>query len=116
MNRSINAIPKETLQALSDYHWPGNIRELQNVIERSVILTSGHELKVPLSDILKIPAAANFSLLGRASLVNREQILQALEKCRGVVGGPQGAAARLGMKRTTLQSYMKRLNISRHFQ
>jgi formate hydrogenlyase transcriptional activator len=116
MNRSINAIPKKTLQALSEYHWPGNIRELQNVIERSVILTEGHELKVPPGDILRIPAAMNFSLSGRASLFNREQILQALEKCRGIVGGPQGAAARLGMKRTTLQSYMKRLNISRHFQ
>jgi formate hydrogenlyase transcriptional activator len=115
MNRQIQTIPKKTAEALVQYHWPGNIRELQNVIERSVILSQGDELQVPLSDLLGASTPARPESSTRSARVSREQILEALSECRGVVGGPQGAAARLGMKRTTLQSYMKRVNINRHF-
>ena len=104
------------MQALTDYDWPGNIRELQNVIERSVILTNGPELSVALTDI-KPPAGGGQAQDSRGSEVSeRARILNALEEAKGLVGGPTGAAARLGLKRTTLQSRMRKYNIARQFQ
>ncbi len=113
MRRRIETVPVETLTALSRYHWPGNIRELENLIERSVILSKGPELRVPLVELkVQVPAAPN----GVATLAaaEREHILRALREANGVIGGPSGAAVRLGMKRTTLQSRMRKLGISRH--
>jgi formate hydrogenlyase transcriptional activator len=115
MNRKIDTIPAETMAALTHYHWPGNIRELENFIERAVILTRGSSLAVPLAELkpraAKIPQSAQrISTLEEAE---REHIHQALRQANWLVGGPSGAAARLGMKRTTLQSRMAKLGIER---
>src|SRR5581483_3026601 len=97
--------------------WPGNIRELQNVIERSVILTTGRELRVAMPELGTKPAAGAAAAAAGVSGTNeRERILEALKQANGLVGGPSGAAARLGMKRTTLQSRMRKYNIARHFE
>ena len=115
MNKRITAIPAETMTALLNYHWPGNIRELENVVERAVILTRGSSLSVPLAELRarRTPTGAdsrNFSTLEDAE---REHIRQALHQANWLVGGPSGAAAKLGMKRTTLQSKMVKLGIER---
>jgi formate hydrogenlyase transcriptional activator len=122
-NRVINTIPSETMQALVHYHWPGNIRELQNVIERAVIISKGTMLNVPLAGLQAdvIPKASNVatkaspaehtSLQDRLDETERTEILRALEASNGVLAGPSGAAARLGMKRSTLQLRMQRLGI-----
>jgi len=112
MGREIDAIPTSALAALVRYDWPGNIRELQNVIERSVILTKGNALQVAMPEVNGNEAPA---LRGRASDVERERILKALQESGGIVGGPEGAAARLGVKRTTLQARMRKYNIARQF-
>jgi len=112
MGRNIDAIPTSALDALVRYDWPGNIRELQNVIERSVILTKGNALQVAMPEFAGSQAA---SLQNRASDLERERILKALEQAGGIVGGPDGAAARLGLKRTTLQARMRKYNIERQF-
>ncbi|HMP07569.1 MAG TPA: helix-turn-helix domain-containing protein, partial [Lacipirellulaceae bacterium] len=110
----IETIPTATMDALTRYPWPGNIRELQNVIERAVILSQGKSLHVPLGDLQMDP---DFSAPNPATLTlaeaERDHILTALRESGWVVGGPKGAAARLGMKRSTLQWKMKRLGISR---
>jgi formate hydrogenlyase transcriptional activator len=113
MNRRITSIPSETLQALTRYHWPGNIRELQNFIERAVILSPGSSLEAPVRELKRVapktqPAAAVAVTLADAE---KDAILRALEESGGRVGGEQGAAARLGMKRTTLQAKMRKLGI-----
>jgi formate hydrogenlyase transcriptional activator len=111
MHRPIETIPTRAMEALQAWHWPGNIRELENVIERSVILSQGRELQVPvweLRDREPAPASGPLPTLEQAE---REHILKALEEAGGKVGGPGGAAARLGMKRTTLQSRMARLGL-----
>jgi formate hydrogenlyase transcriptional activator len=115
MGRNIDTIPTSVLESLTDYHWPGNIRELQNVLERSVILTGGRELRVTMPAPIGNPDPAN--LRGRSAESNseRERILKMLQETRGKVGGPDGAAARLGFRRTTLQSRMRKYNISREF-
>lgn len=117
MGRSIDTIPTATLEALTRYSWPGNIRELQNVIERSVILTKGSTLQVALPEFAD--KAAPVSLHTRSSNMSpdaeRERILKMLEATNGQVGGPDGAAARLGLKRTTLQSRMRKYNIERQY-
>jgi formate hydrogenlyase transcriptional activator len=115
MGRRIAAIPSKTMEALARYPWPGNVRELQNVIERAVILSAGTSLQVPLGDLQletqpSEPTAATVTLAD----AEREHILSTLRETGWVVGGPNGAAARLGMKRSTLQWKMKRLGISRH--
>ena len=116
MGRQIESIPSRAMEALTDYDWPGNIRELQNVIERSVILTNGPELRVVIPDS-KPPAGGRQAQDSRGSEVSeRARILNALEEAKGLVGGPTGAAARLGLKRTTLQSRMRKYNIARQFQ
>jgi len=115
MNRRITAIPSETLAALTRYHWPGNIRELQNFIERAVILTRGATLEAPVRELKRAapkgqtePGASGVVTLADAE---KDAILRALEESGGRVGGEQGAAARLGMKRTTLQAKMRKLGI-----
>ncbi len=117
MKRPIDTIPSAAMDALTRYDWPGNIRELQNVIERSVILTQGSVLRIALPEN---PVAASGAPAARASASalagERERILRALKECHGTVGGPDGAAARLGLRRTTLQSRMKKLKISRQYQ
>jgi formate hydrogenlyase transcriptional activator len=115
MNKHIETIPSETLQALTRYRWPGNIRELQNVIERAVILSCGPVLNVPLSELKQVHVNGQASFIGRDTLeeVERKHILEVLEDTGGVLGGPNGAAARLGLKRSTLQFRMRKLGISR---
>ncbi len=114
LNRVIDSIPSATLDALVQYDWPGNIRELQNVIERSVILSARGVLQVALPQAASLAPA----IPGRQRLPEsgeRERILKALRESHGKVAGPGGAAARLGLRRTTLQSRMKKLGIERHF-
>jgi len=117
MGRKVERIPTEALEALANYDWPGNIRELQNVIERSVILSNGPELRVAMPEFTGRAARAPHRP-GRSDpeAAARAQILQALKEAGGVVGGPDGAAALLGVKRTTLQSRMRKLSISRLYQ
>jgi formate hydrogenlyase transcriptional activator len=115
MGRRIEKIPSAVMDALIGYPWPGNVRELQNVIERAVILSPGPSLQVSLSDLQ--PAAAPHPAPTGAAVTladaEREHILDALSETGWVVGGPKGAAARLGMKRSTLQKKMTKLGISR---
>jgi formate hydrogenlyase transcriptional activator len=116
MHRTITNIPAKTLAALQRWHWPGNIRELQNVIERAVILSRGSTLEVPDSTFQDKTApkrAADAGAAARFADGEREIILRALRAAGGVVGGANGAAARLGLHRTTLQSKMRRLGIER---
>jgi formate hydrogenlyase transcriptional activator len=116
INKTIETIPTETMNALTRYHWPGNIRELQNVIERAVIVSTGKSLRVPVSDLkgrgpvakATRPAAPMREMLEQTE---RAQILKALEESNWTVAGPAGAAARLGMKRSTLQFRMGKLGI-----
>ena len=114
MGKQIESISSETMNALVRYPWPGNIRELQNVIERAVILSKGPTLKVPLSD-LKVRGAESGHTNGFSTLeeVERRHILSVLEQTNWVFAGPNGAAARLGIKRPTLQFRMQKLGISR---
>ena len=108
MDRRIETISAEEMDALARYHWPGNVRELENLIERAVILSPGPELRVPVAE-LKQPSdtPSNLSL----ESAEREHIVRVLRETNGVVGGPRGAANRLGLKRTTLQSKMRKLGI-----
>jgi formate hydrogenlyase transcriptional activator len=111
MNRNIETIPADTLDVLSRYAWPGNIRELENLIERAVIVSPGPVLRVPLGE-LKLPVEpVDSTLTLRAA--EREHIAKALDATNWVLAGPYGAAARLGMKRTTLQSKMRKLGLTR---
>jgi formate hydrogenlyase transcriptional activator len=114
MNKAIDDIPPETMDALVRYRWPGNVRELQNFVERAVILSPRSVLRAPTSELEPFPSprASNVPLSGLAE-VERDHILQALEASHWVIGGPQGAAARLGMKRTSLAYRMKKLRIRR---
>ena len=121
MNRSIETIPSETMKALTEWSWPGNVRELENLMERSVIVTEGHALRVPLAE-LRSETRATTSAPDRGpdpnpdhSLDNaeRQHIIRILRETKGVLSGPDGAAHRLGLKRTTLQSKMQRLKITR---
>ncbi len=109
MNRRITTIPSETMQALTRYDWPGNIRELQNFIERAVILSPGGALEAPVRELHRRGTAAAPAVTLAAA--ERDAILKALRESGGRVGGDQGAAARLGMKRTTLQAKMRKLEI-----
>jgi formate hydrogenlyase transcriptional activator len=114
MGRRIETIPSETMDALARYSWPGNVRELQNVIERAVILSRGSSLEVPLGDLqLAVDGAEPCDAAVTLADAERDHILSTLDETGWVVGGPKGAAARLGMKRSTLQWKMKRLGISK---
>jgi formate hydrogenlyase transcriptional activator len=116
MNKRIETIPVETMQTLSRYHWPGNIRELENFIERGVILSRGSTLVAPLAELEQLIKAGRSDVERRFTTLEeaeREHIRHALEEAQWLVGGPSGAAARLGMKRTTLQSKMVKLGIGK---
>jgi transcriptional regulator with GAF, ATPase, and Fis domain len=114
MGREIDNIPPETMSALSSYQWPGNIRELQNLIERAVILSNDGVLPNPLpaagTRVIAIASATPVTTLKDSQ---RTLILRTLEEVRWVIGGPKGAAAKLGLKRTTLIHKMQKLGISR---
>ena len=141
MNRNIESIPAETLEQLSRLPWPGNVRELENVIERAVILTRGPVLNLPLHELQYhlapvawkshpaapamlsgggapiiarpvAPRSPELPVQSEAPAVERDRIIQVLKETNGIVAGPRGAAARLGLKRTTLLSRMQRLGIS----
>jgi formate hydrogenlyase transcriptional activator len=114
MNKSIDVIPCGIVNALTQYSWPGNIRELENVIERAVILSPGQELRVPIQD-LQSPIAPAQTHGGNQTLeeVERRHILNTLKETRWVVSGPRGAARRLGLNRATLYFRMKKLGIAR---
>jgi formate hydrogenlyase transcriptional activator len=118
LDRKVERIPTQALEALTRYDWSGNIRELQNVIERSVIWSNGPELRVALPEIVRSssPLAPRRRTSDGSDATERARILQALKEARGVVGGPNGAAARLGLRRTTLQSRMRKYNIGRLYQ
>jgi formate hydrogenlyase transcriptional activator len=115
LGRAVPAIPDAAMEALVRWKWPGNIRELQNVIERAVIVSSGPELVLPPQDLQ--PKASRVSSPSKPAPTlkdaERETILRALRESGGVIAGPAGAAARLGLRRTTLQSKMRRLGIQR---
>lgn len=112
MKKPIETIPTKTMDHLAHYHWPGNIRELENLIERAVILSPGSELSVPLTE-LKTAIPTQRQLLATLEGAERDHILLALRDTKWVIGGSSGTAACLGMKRTTLISKMKKLGISR---
>jgi formate hydrogenlyase transcriptional activator len=126
MNKTIETIPSEAMRALCQYSWPGNIRELQNVIERAVILSAKSSLNVPIAELQPYappPRAANVATNGSRSTrrtpvrsilaeVDRDQIIRALKEANGRVGGPEGAASRLGLPRTTFITRMKKLGIT----
>jgi formate hydrogenlyase transcriptional activator len=125
INKKIVSVPTPTMNALINYSWPGNIRELQNVIERAVLISTGPVLKVPLSDLRSRSPKSVEDRTRNGALredpqpirsvleeVERKQILAALEQSHGIVAGPNGAAALLGLKRSTLQLRMKKLGIA----
>jgi formate hydrogenlyase transcriptional activator len=113
MNRDIDTIPAETMNALTRYSWPGNIRELQNLVERAVILSSDNVLQVPLQDLKRRSTSASTSSSQTLEETERAHILAVLEKTKWKLSGPNGAAARLGLNRSTLQFRMKKLGIVR---
>jgi formate hydrogenlyase transcriptional activator len=113
MKKRIETVPSEAMSALQAYHWPGNVRELENFIERAVILTQGPELVVSLAELKQKPTHSMNSKSTTLEQVEREHILKALRESEWIIGGPAGAATRLGMKRTTLQSKMQKLGIAR---
>lgn len=108
MEKQIESIPAGTMKKLSGWHWPGNIRELENFIERSVILTHGPVLQVPIGELA---TNANTPAFGLSDIGEREKIVRILKETKGRVAGADGAAARMGIKRTTLISRMKKLGI-----
>ncbi len=117
MGKNIETIPEETMDALKRWKWPGNIRELENMLERAVILTRGAVLYVPLAELEleEEEEAAEAAEPENPNLraAEREHILKVLREAKGQIGGPEGAAARLGLKRTTLNSKLKKLGIER---
>jgi formate hydrogenlyase transcriptional activator len=113
LNRHIDSIPEPTMRALQQWHWPGHVRELENFIERAVILTRGSTLNAPIQGLrAAAPAAAAPVLTLEDS--EREHILKILRESKGVLSGSGGAAEFLGLKRSTLQGKMKKLGISRN--
>jgi formate hydrogenlyase transcriptional activator len=114
MNKRIEEIPPETMDALMSYHWPGNVRELQHFVERSVILSPNSELRAPILELEPFIPRAKLTLpIAGLAEIERDHILRVLEASDWVVGGRRGAAERLGMKRTSLMYRMRKLRISR---
>ncbi len=125
MSKRIESITSETMSALCNYHWPGNIRELQNVLERSVILSPGSVLRVALSDLSAdggliskqshpVKQESEGSLRCLLEETERQRILEVLDETRWVIAGPRGAASHLGVKRSTLQARILKLGIARN--
>ena len=112
MNKQIETIPADLMKALTRWDWPGNIRELENFIERAVILSKGLALRVPLAE-LEVPPETSSEDDATLETTERKHILRVLRETKGVIAGPGGAAARLGLKRTTLNSKLKKLGIER---
>src|SRR5262249_32039134 len=125
-NKVVQYVPADVMDALVNYDWPGNVRELENLIERAVLLTPGKELKVPFSDltisraatdvapeVVIGPSGADAPSLPTLEEADRQHILRALRQTEWKIAGPKGAAALLGMKRTTLQARMRKLGIRR---
>jgi formate hydrogenlyase transcriptional activator len=112
MEKRIETIPNATMAALGRWKWPGNVRELENFIERSVILSEGSVLRVPLVE-LEPEMSSNAMNDDSLHTAEREHILRVLRECGGILAGPHGAALKLGLKRTTLQSKMRKLRIDR---
>ena len=111
MNRRIETIPSQAMEAFASYTWPGNVRELQNFIERAVILSPGRNLRAPIADLIQTTTHSRSSRLSTLEEVEREHVLRAIRESNWVIGGPNGAAALLGMKRTTLAYRIRKLNI-----
>ena len=112
MGKKIKKVPEHAMDALCKWTWPGNIREMENFIERAVILSSGPVLNVPV-DELKDAAMVGYEGNGTLESAERDHIARILRESGGVLSGPHGAAAKLGLKRTTLQGKMRKLGISR---
>jgi formate hydrogenlyase transcriptional activator len=112
MDKRIETIPPEVMKALAKWPWPGNVRELENFIERAVILTKGPALRIPFAE-LQAAAAEPREPSATLEASEREHILRALRETKGLIAGPKGAATRLGLKRTTLNSKLKKLGIER---
>jgi formate hydrogenlyase transcriptional activator len=111
MNRQIETISPRTMEVLKDYTWPGNVRELQNFIERAVILSPGTSLRAPLEELTQETVQSSQTHLSTLEEMEREHVLRALKESNWVTGGPKGAAAKLGMKRTTLAYRIRKLGI-----
>jgi formate hydrogenlyase transcriptional activator len=111
MRKSITSIPREAMDALVAWDWPGNIRELENFIERAVILSQGDSLNAPLAELISSKARVGSILTFRDS--QRIAIINALKAAKGKISGKDGAAERLGLKRTTLLNKMRRLDVAR---
>jgi formate hydrogenlyase transcriptional activator len=111
MRKRVTAIPIGTMAALRRYHWPGNVRELEHLVERGVILSRESTLEIPLNELTRPRTDQQPAITLEEA--EREHIYQALQDANWMIGGPSGAAARLGIKRTTLQSMMSRLGIAR---
>ena len=112
-NKAIETIPADITKSLVSYHWLGNVRELQNVVERAVILSTGPVLKVPLSDLKARAVSDGPKKQDTLQEAERKHIVAVLEETNWVVGGTNGAAARLGMNRSTPQFRMRKLGIAR---
>jgi transcriptional regulator with GAF, ATPase, and Fis domain len=112
MKKSIDTIPSDVMAALTKWHWPGNVRELENFIERAVILTQGSILRAPLAE-LEVAEESQVHTSADLRMNEREHILRVLFESKGMIGGPGGAAEKLGVKRTTLNSKLKKLGIER---
>lgn len=106
-------VSPETMEALCRYSWPGNVRELEHVIERAVILSPGPELRLSLVELAQADKAATTTVSATLEDIEREHIIRVLRETKGKIGGLGGAAERLGMNRTTLNSRMQKLQISR---
>ena len=112
LGKRIDTIPPDVMNALTRWHWPGNIRELENFMERAVILSTGNVLRAPLAELVS-PESEDSPANTDLASAEREHILRVLRETRGVIAGPSGAAARLGLKRTTLNAKLKKLGIER---
>jgi formate hydrogenlyase transcriptional activator len=113
MQKHIDVIPDEDMESILSWEWPGNIRELENFIERSVILSPANILNAPLAELRQQKALSEANSDWPLVRLTRNHIIETLRECGGLISGPTGAAARLGLKRTTLQSKIERLGISR---
>ncbi len=112
LNKDLKHIPNEVMESLRQYDWPGNIRELQNVVERAMILSSGPEFRLPMNELKQMTRSDSPTAVRTLAHAERDHILHVLQQVSGVVGGRDGAAARLGVPRTTLLYRMRKLGIS----